>query len=83
MITYFQTGRDGAVTAAAASVNTHINMQPQVVLLTDVSDLVDGVKGAVDCRTSGGVYKEGHVALQKAKYFVERGRINKTETEKG
>lgn len=45
--------------------NTHVNVQPQVVLLTDVSDLVDGVKGAVDRRTSGGVHEEGHVTLWK------------------
>lgn len=49
---------------AAATLNTHIHMQPQVVLLTDVSDLVDGVKRAIDRRTGGGVDEEGHVTLR-------------------
>lgn len=63
------------MTAAAASVTTHVNMQPQVVLLTDVGDLVDGVKGAVDRRTGGGVHKEGHVTLQKEHVRWEESQI--------
>lgn len=43
---------------------THINMEPQVVLLTDVSDLIDGVKCAVHCRTSCGIHKQWHITLQ-------------------
>lgn len=39
-------------------------MEPQVVLLTDVSDLIDGVKSTVHCRTSGGVHKQRHITLQ-------------------
>lgn len=62
---WVETGGDGADTAAAASANTHVNMQPQVVLLADVGDLVDGVEGAVDRGTSGGVHEERHVALQE------------------
>ncbi len=43
---------------------THINMEPQVVLLTDVSDLIDGVECTVHCGTSCGVHKQWHVTLQ-------------------
>lgn len=49
-------------------------MQPQVVLLADVGDLVDGVEGAVDRRTSGGVDEEGHATLQK-----EHGREEESQ----
>lgn len=56
-------------------------MEPQVVLLTDVSDLIDGVKSTVHCRTSGGVHKQRHITLwnQRAqrldsKKVVERVR---------
>lgn len=39
-------------------------MEPQVVLLTDVGDLVDGVERTVHCGTSCGVHEQWHVALQ-------------------
>lgn len=66
---------------SAPPLTTHVNVEPQVVLLTDVSDLIDGVKSTVHCRTSGGVHKQRHVTLwnQQArrldsKKVVERER---------
>lgn len=73
-------GRGGASSAAAA-LNTHIHMQPQVVLLADVGNLVDGVERAVDRGTGGGVHKEGHVTLQYKR--GERGQTNNEQAERG
>lgn len=44
--------------------HTHIDMQPQVVLLADVGDLVDGVERTVDGGASRGVDEQRHVTLQ-------------------
>lgn len=49
--------------AAAWKSKAHINMEPQVVLLADVGDLVDGVERTVHCGTGCGVHEQWHVAL--------------------
>lgn len=67
--------------AGPAALNTHIHMQPQVVFLADVGDLVDGVERAVDGGTGGGVHEEGHATLQKKR--GERGQRNDEQAEKG
>lgn len=39
-------------------------MEPQVVLLTDVSDLIDGVKCTVHGRAGCGIHEQWHVTLE-------------------
>ena len=39
-------------------------MQPKVVLLADVSDLVDGVECPIHCGPSRGVHKEWMMTLK-------------------
>lgn len=56
-------------------------MQPQVVFLADVGNLVDGVERAIDCGTGGGVHKEGHVTLQNKR--GKRGQTKNEQAEKG
>lgn len=42
---------------------SYINMQPHLILLADVRDLLYGVEGALNCRARGAVDEEGDVAL--------------------
>lgn len=38
-------------------------MKPNVVFLTDVSDLIDWIKGSIHCRASCSVHKHWHKPL--------------------
>ena len=42
---------------------TYVNVEPDAVLLTDVSDRVDGIKGSVDGGPGREVEEEGQVTL--------------------
>lgn len=48
---------------------THINMKPQVVLFTDVSNFVDGIKCAIDSGTGCGIHKQWHVTLRRHRNY--------------
>lgn len=43
---------------------TYVDVQPQVVLLADVGDLVDGVERTVDGGAGRGVDEQRHVTLR-------------------
>lgn len=43
--------------------STHIDVQPDVILLADVSDGVDGVEGAIDGGPGRAVHEERQVAF--------------------
>lgn len=43
---------------------SHVHMEPHVVLLADVCDFIDGVKGTVDGGAGGGIHIHGNVTLQ-------------------
>lgn len=42
---------------------SYVNVQPDAVLLTDVSNGLDGIKGTVDGRPSGAIDEEWQVTL--------------------
>ena len=56
-------------------------MQPHVVLLTDVCDLVDGVEGAVDGGAARGVHEHRDVALRKHRGETLRAGSDPTFTQ--
>lgn len=42
---------------------THVNVQPHLVLLANVGDLIDGVEGALDGGAGSAVDEEGNVTF--------------------
>lgn len=58
-------------------------MQPQVVFLADVGNLVDGVERAVDRGPGGGVHKQGHVTLQNKRGERGGGATKNQQAETG
>lgn len=43
---------------------TYIHVQPQVVLLADVGNVIDGIECSIYCGTSRRIHKQWHVTLK-------------------